>query len=140
MKTQNPRVSVTLTPSTAAVLRELSDVAGNSQSALIAELLEEAVPVFERMIKVLRVAHQARASIRTDIAAELDAAHAHIESQLGLVMDGMEEAEGRLLETAERITRRRGRDSTPISNRGGRSSHNTETEQEIPQSGGSDHA
>ena len=56
MATKNPRLTITLQPSLAAQLRRLSELTGNSQSSLIAELLEGSGPVFDRMIKVMEAA------------------------------------------------------------------------------------
>ena len=133
MPATNPRLSVTLAPSVAAVLRELSALTGNSQSAMVAELLEEAQPVFTRMIRILRAAEQAKKAVKEELVAGMDAAQERLEAQLGLALGEMDEFEGRLLQTAERVGRRAGRDaptaraacgralarrSPPISNRG----------------------
>ena len=56
MATKNPRLTITLTPSLAAQLRRLSELTGNSQSSLIAELLDGSGPVFDKMIQVLEAA------------------------------------------------------------------------------------
>ena len=130
MPATNPRLSITLAPSVAAVLRELSALTGNSQSAMVAELLEEAQPVFTRMIRILRAAEQAKKAVKEELVAGMDAAQERLEAQLGLALGEMDEFEGRLLQTAERVGRRAGRDaptaraacgarrSPPISNRG----------------------
>lgn len=89
MPTQNPRISVTLTPEIAALLDRLSVLVGNSKSSMVAELLAEAVPIFERMITVLEAAQtlkeQATGGI-AEIGAGLALAHARMESQLGLCL------------------------------------------------------
>ena len=127
MPATNPRLSVTLAPSVAAVLRELSTLTGNSQSAMVAELLEEAQPVFTRMIRILRAAQEAKKAVKEELVAGMDAAKERLEAQLGLALGEMDEFEGRLLQTAEKVKRRAGRDevsaraarrSPPISNRG----------------------
>ena len=59
MPAKNPRLTITLQPVLAAQLRRLSELTGNSQSALIAELLEGSEPIFTRMIQVLEAAEQA---------------------------------------------------------------------------------
>lgn len=140
MPAVNPRITVTLQPQVHAILRELSRLTGNSQSALIAELLLESVPVFERMTTVLQAAEQLKqqgVEARGEITRSLDRAQARIEQQLGLVLDDMDEGVRPVLEQAERVARRRGRAdgdaarrappdrrrsaSTPLSNRGVRS-------------------
>ena len=64
MATKNPRLTITLQPSLAAQLRRLSELTGNSQSGLIAELLEGSGPVFDRMIKVMEAAKTAKEAMR----------------------------------------------------------------------------
>ena len=56
MTTQNPRLTITLQPTIAAQLKELSRLTGNSQSSLIAELLDGSSAVFARVIQVLTAA------------------------------------------------------------------------------------
>ena len=56
MPTQNPRLTVTLTPEVSAVLRELSALAGSSQSAVVGDLLQSSLPVFERMVQAMKAA------------------------------------------------------------------------------------
>lgn len=132
MPAANPRLSITLSPSIAALLREMSALTGNSQSALVAELLEEAEPVFSRMVRILRAAEQAKRAVKEELVAGMDAAQERLEGQLGLALSEMDAFEGRLLGTAERVSRRRGRGAAssgdagaqrrpPISNRGVRS-------------------
>lgn len=141
MPTNNPRLTITLQPTLAAQLRRLSELTGNSQSALISELLEGSTPVFDRMIALLEAAHAAKESMRGQVMEGLDVAQAKLEKQLGLALDTMDAATGPLLEQMEAIQRRAKRaqggpaprgvpaaakrgargGSTPLSNRGVRS-------------------
>ena len=137
MPTPNPRISITLKPSLAAVLRELSTLAGNSQSAIVAELLETSQPVFEKMVLVLRASATVRDAAKQDMAAGLERAQGRLEQQLGLISEEFDEVTRPVLEAAERIDRRSGRAATarsaggarpgregretPLSNRGVRS-------------------
>ena len=131
MATKNPRLTITLKPSIAAHLRRLSQLTGNSQSALIAELLEGSEPVFERMIQVLEAAKSAQAAMKGRMVTDLEAAQAKMEGALGIVMDGFDQFTGSLLDEAEAVKRRGvGKRSaarpdaslpTPLSNRGVRS-------------------
>ena len=57
---QKTRLTITLQPTLAAQLRKLSQLTGNSQSALIGELLEGSGPVFDRMIQVMEAAKTAK--------------------------------------------------------------------------------
>ena len=135
MPTANPRLTITLQPALAAVLRRVSELTGNSQSAMIAELLAQSQPVFERMVEVLEAAERLRAEAMEapeEVSRSLNRAQARIEAQLGLVLDDMGEGYRPLLEAAERVQRRRkraprsaaaaaGAVQTPPSNRGVRS-------------------
>jgi hypothetical protein len=106
MPTTNPRLTITLTPAVAAVLRELSGLAGNSQSAIVGELLETSLPVFERVVQAMRAAVTIRDSAKAEIADGLERAQAKLEAQLPLVMGHMDAAFLPLLEEAEKVTRR----------------------------------
>ena len=132
MPTNNPRLTITLPAGTAAQLRELSALTGNSQSSLISELLEGSGPVFSRVILVLQAAKDAKESIRGKLAVDLAGAEKRIEAQLGLALGTFDEYTGSLLDEAERVRgraagaggmRKRAPASvaTPLSNRGVRS-------------------
>ena len=135
MPAKNPRLTITLQPSLAAQLRKLSKLTGNSQSALIADLLEGTGPVFDRMIQVLEAAKTAKESMRGKLADDMEHAQSKMEGALGLVLEGFDEITGSLLDEAEAVTRRARRKGaasgarapagglgaaapTPISNRG----------------------
>ena len=135
MATKNPRLTITLQPSLAAQLRRLSELTGNSQSSLIAELLEGSGPVFDRMIKVMEAAKTAKEAMRGKIAGDIEAAQAKIEGALGIALEGFDSFTGSLLDEAEAVKRRARRKGaagvarapagelgaaapTPISNRG----------------------
>ena len=136
MTTTKPRITVNLEPVTALQLKRISELTGNSQSSMISEVLEQAAPVFERLIVVLEAAEQAKAKVREQSVERLSDAQARIEAQLGLVLDEFDRSTAPLLEDVERVKRRRRRTrqagadggdgggvSTPISNRGVRSTH-----------------
>lgn len=141
MPTKNPRLSVTLTPELGAVLDRLSALTGNSKSALVADLLGEAVPIFQRMITVLEAAHTLKAQASggmAEIGAGLARAQARMESQLGLCLDHLDEGVRPILDAAEKVTRRGARGlgaahpramrsgATPMSNRGVKNSKGRE--------------
>ncbi len=107
MPTSNPRLTITLQPSLAAQLRRLSELTGNSQSALISELLDGSAPVFDKLITVLEAAHLAKDSIKGSIATDMKAAHEKLETQLGLALETFDEGSQSLLDAAEAIQRRR---------------------------------
>jgi hypothetical protein len=138
MPTSNPRITVTLSPATHAQLRRLSELTGNSQSALVSELLEMSAPVFERTIRILEAAQEAKEEMRGAVASDMAKAQERIEAQLGLVLDDFDSTVGapllRDLEAVKRRARRKrasgsaaadstraAAPSTPLSNRGVRS-------------------
>ena len=149
MPTQNPRLTITLEPTLSAQLRRLSELTGNSQSKLIAELLAGSTPTFDRLIRILEAAEAAKESVKGATAGDLREAHERLEGQLGLMLDTLDDAARPLLDEAERIQRRgrkaapatgqaraarsksappvagRSGHSTPISNRGVRSVDNS---------------
>lgn len=115
MSTLNPRITITLTPSVHALLREMSSLTGNSQSAIVAELLESSSPVFERMVSMLKAASTVQDEAKAQIVAGMDRAQAKLEVQLQLAMGTMDEAAKPLLEQAEKVRRRAARgSSTPV--------------------------
>jgi len=137
MTTKNPRLTITLTPTLSAQLREISRLTGNSQSSLIAELLEGSQPVFDRVIKVLTAAEGAKQALKGSIADDMDKAQTRMEAQLGLALEEFDSSTQPFLDQMEEVKRRatRGRSgdalahtgdaqraaSTPLSNRGVRS-------------------
>lgn len=137
MPAKNPRVSITLQPVLVAQLRRLSELTGNSQSALVGELLEGSEAVFARLIRVLEAANDARDAVRENLVRDLDNAQGTMERQLGLALD-LVDHHAPLIEMAERVQRRAGRAkpqaararpsrgvATPLSNRGVRSDRKT---------------
>ena len=150
MPAVNPRLSVTLKPSTASVLRRLSNLTGNSQSSMVSELLESSEPVFVRMLQVLEAATKAQAEAKAEISNGLESAQTRLEKHLGIVMEEFDQFTGDLLEGLEDVPRR-GRKAAarqplggapavsgsasaaakrpPISNRGVRSTPNHKNQQ-----------
>lgn len=106
MPTLNPRISITLTPATAAVLRELAALGGQSQSSIVGELLETSLPVFERVVAAMRAASTIQASAKAEIASGLERAQVKLEDQMGLMLGDMDATMRPLLEAAEKVTRR----------------------------------
>ena len=107
MPAVNPRVSVTLTPAMDAVLKRLSDVSGQSKSSLIAEILEQSQPVFERMALILETAKSATKDAKERMAANLEEAHTQLLHQAGLVDDLFTQQTADLVGELEQIGRRK---------------------------------
>ena len=109
MPTKNPRLTMTLTPTIAAQLRRLSELTGNSQAALVSELLEGQEKVFAKLIHVLEAAHVAKEQMVAGLTEDMEKAQAKIEAQLGLVLDDFDQGFAPLVAEAEKIRRRSGR-------------------------------
>lgn len=134
MPAVNPRITITLQPSTHALLRKLSELTGNSQSAIVGELLQGSEPIFERMTSLLEAAAKLKAQglqASEEVRLGLEQAHRRLEGQMGLAFEAFDEGGAPLLEQAERVSRRRGgmrakpapgpaarSAATPLSNRG----------------------
>ena len=71
MPTQNPRLTVTLEPSVAARLRRVSELTGNSQGSMVADILSQSAPVFDRLIKLLEAAEVAQVAAREEAASRV---------------------------------------------------------------------
>ena len=136
MTTKNPRLTITLEPTQAALLRDISSLTKQSQSSLIAELLRELTPVWGKMREVLLAAETVKQNLNETFVQDMNEAQARVEKQLGLCLDELDGLQAPLIDLAEKIGRRKGRGgkpprgdapapqaaaSTPLSNRGVRS-------------------
>jgi hypothetical protein len=134
MPTKNPRLSITFKPSFIVRLRRLSELTGNSQGALAAELLDGCIPAIDRLIRLLEAAQGAKADVLEKLQSDLEEAQTRVEVQLGLALDESDRITSSLVEEAETISRRGARagmrtrpragvssEVTPPSNRGVRS-------------------
>lgn len=136
MPTHNPRLTITLEPTQAALLREMAVLTKQSQSSLVSELLKELTPAWSKMREVLLAAEAVKESLNETFVKDMDEAQARVEKQLGLCLDELDGLQAPLVELAEKIKRRKGRGgrvprgdagapqaaaSTPLSNRGVRS-------------------
>jgi hypothetical protein len=109
MPTSNPRLSVTVTPELSAVIERLCLLLGQSKSAFLADMLQTSVSVFERMIQALeaaKVLQDEALNAPNEFKASLRAGQERIEQQLGLALDGMDEAFRPLLKESEKVIRR----------------------------------
>lgn len=106
MPTLNPRISVTLKPSTDAILRRLSAITGNSKSSLVSEILEESEKLFEKIVITLEAAEKVKSSLAADSIARFELGHAQLQEQLGMAMDLFDNASKPILAQAETISRR----------------------------------
>lgn len=106
MPAKNPRLTITVKPSLKAQLERLSELTGNSQGALVSDLLEGSEHVFERLIAVLEAAKTARQNISVEISESLEEAQQKLENQLGLALEIFDSASKPILEKVEKVKRR----------------------------------
>jgi hypothetical protein len=64
MPTEKPRIQVTLKPSQYALFKRLAELRHRPMAAIIAELVDEIEPVYERLAVVLQAAVRAQASVK----------------------------------------------------------------------------
>lgn len=109
MPAVNPRITITLTPTVHAILKRLSSLTGNSQSAIVSELLQSSHPVFERMVSVLEAADRLKAEgmqAPAQVRDSLEAVQANLERQLGLALEESGLSDRPLLDEVEKVPRR----------------------------------
>lgn len=101
MATLKPRITVTLTKRQYDVVRAISEFGGQPMSAFISELLEQSLPVLERMAESFRKIKAAKDEHKKRIVEELDQAQAEVEpvldqvlGQFDLFMKKVEQAAG----------------------------------------------
>lgn len=86
MATSKPRITITLRPRQYEVLKAISDNSGQSMSAFVSEILEQSLPVLERMAESFRKIKSAQDEQKKRIAEELDQAQSAVEPILEQVM------------------------------------------------------
>lgn len=114
MATLNPRLSVTLKPSTAALLERMSELTEQSRSSIVSELLESSEPVFERMVEVLTAAKLVKDDLKEGTKNRLEEAEAQLHAQLGVTLDIFDNSFAPILEAAEAIGRRKRKGRTAL--------------------------
>lgn len=124
MATTKPRITVTLTQRQHDVLRVISDCGGQPMSAFISDMLEQALPVLERMAESFCKIKAAQDEQKKRIVEELDQAQAEVEpvleqvlGQFDLFMTKIEQAAGAAASGA-RERAGAAAHSTPVTNRG----------------------
>lgn len=76
---RNPRIQVSLSPKQKAVIQTLADARGTSSSKVVSELVDAAMPVFEKLATVLTAAHAAKSAYSSEIKAGIDKAAEQVE-------------------------------------------------------------
>lgn len=128
---KNPRITITLKPEVHAIIKELSRLNDESQSAIIGSMLEHVSPVLTRMVSIMQAAEQAKDAVRGRLVGDMEAAQAKVEKSLGIVMAEFEAMEQPFLDLFDDVKRRAPKAAaTPPSNRGVRS-HTKNTSNQV---------
>ena len=96
MATSKPRITITLNHRQYEVLKAISDCSNQPMSAFISELLEESLPVLERMAESFRKIKAAQDEQKKRIASELEQAQKGVEPILAQVLGQFDLFMGRL--------------------------------------------
>ena len=87
MATNRPRITVTLTDDTHALLKDLSALSGKSMSFLISDLVEGIIPHLSRTVEVMKAAKNAPEEIRQKIIEQYEEAEQKILEAQTIVED-----------------------------------------------------
>jgi len=103
MATKNPRISVMLKPSTSALLIRVGQLTKQSQSAMIAEIIESTEPVFERLITVLEAAQLVSQDLKDGTKKSLEVAEKKLHEQLGFTLAMFDEVSAPIVDAATEL-------------------------------------
>lgn len=87
MATNRPRITVTLTTDTYALLKDLSELSGNSMSFLISDLVGGIIPQLARTVEVMKAAKDAPEEIKQKIIEQYEQSEQKILEAQALVED-----------------------------------------------------
>ena len=79
MPTLNPRINVTLSPSSDTLVQRLSSLQGVSKAQVLRELLEAAEPALHRAVALMEAASGAQRAVLDGLSASLEKAQARAE-------------------------------------------------------------
>jgi predicted DNA-binding protein len=119
MPTTHPRLTVTLSTSTSVVLDALSAATGQSKSSIIAELVDAAVPVFERVTRAVLAVDTIKQDRIASMVKGLERGQKQAEKALGVLLDDLDETTIPLFEEVERVARRSRKRPAPDAPRSG---------------------
>jgi hypothetical protein len=107
MPSKNPRLSVVLTPSLAALLSQLAEETGESASSLVRDLLTQSEGALQRMLQLVVAAKAAKGQIGGGLAASMERVVRDLETAQGLVDNRSADMLGDLVAMAETVRPRR---------------------------------
>ena len=122
MPTTNPRINVTLSPSTDALVRRLATFQRVSKSQVLRELLIAAEPALQRVAALMEAAEGAQKGVLQGLATGLEKAQGKAELDLAEQLRAVESMTADLVDLAEQVRGRRpARASALVGARAGRS-------------------
>lgn len=101
MAAKNPRLSVVLTPSLAATLAQISEVSGESASAVVRGLLLQSEPALGRMLELLKAASRAKDLVGSGLGDTLSRVVDDLETAVAVADERMSRMTGDLVAKAE---------------------------------------
>ena len=107
MPTLNPRVNVTLSPSTDALVSRLATLQRCSKSQVLRELLEAAEPALQRAAALMDAAQGAQRAVLDGLAVSLDKAQSQAEAALASHLQEADRLTADLVVQAEAVRGRR---------------------------------
>lgn len=107
MPTQNPRVNVTLSPTTDALVGRMARLQRVSKSQVLRELLEAAEPALQRAATLMEAAAEARDAVKANLGRDLDRAQAQAERAMAKMTANLDSLTVDLVGLAEAVRSRR---------------------------------
>lgn len=107
MPSKNPRLSVVLTPSLAALLSQLAEETGESASSLVRDLLTQSEGALQRMLQLVIAAKAAKGQIGGGLAASMERVVSDLETLQRLADHRADSMLGDLVSSAEKVRPRR---------------------------------
>jgi len=114
MATDKPRITITLTPSSHAVLLRLAALTKQSQSGIVGEMVQQAEPLFERTVRLLEAADIAKQQAKGRVLDGMTQAQELIERQLGLIESDLAGRAHDMFTELEDVSRRQGRSTRRV--------------------------
>lgn len=101
MPTSKPRFTITCEERTHQVISRLAELQGRTRGAVVAELLDEVVPVLERTITLLEAATEAPDRVREGMIRSIERAHGEMVESAGDSMHQIDMLMQQFLEAGE---------------------------------------
>jgi hypothetical protein len=117
MPTTNPRISVTLSPTSDSLVARMAKLQRVSKSQVLRELLEAAEPALHRVVTLMTAASEAAAGLRRGLQSDLEEGGAVAQGHLASMMSHMDEMTADLVSRAEAVQGRRPRRPTDAERR-----------------------